>query len=253
MAIYQLDEQMKVKDLFQGWNETMIWSYLDGSMGICYVDRLDNPQSAQIIIADFCFFAGVLCEELVRNIQSEYVIMVPQNKAWGLLIESVYGTKAIRRERYATFKEKDVFDKGYLESLVRQLDHKYEIRSIDKPIYEELMTSSYEPFHDLCGQFLSYADYQEHGLGFVIKDQKQIIAGASSYTYYQEGIEIEVDTHPQYRQQGFAKICAAKLILECLDRNLYPSWDAHNQISLALSQKLGYHKDYSYLVYEVLQ
>lgn len=77
----------------------------------------------------------------------------------------------------------------------------------------------------------------------------EIVAGASSYTSYEEGLEIEVDTQPDYRRKGLALSCAAKLILECLERGLYPSWDAANQESVALAEKLGYHLDHAYDVY----
>ena len=41
------------------------------------------------------------------------------------------------------------------------------------------------------------------------------------------------------------------LILECLERGWYPSWDAQNKESVALAEKLGYHFDYEYVAYEV--
>ena len=66
------------------------------------------------------------------------------------------------------------------------------------------------------------------GIGAVICKDDIIVSGASSYSRYKEGIEIEIDTKEEYRRKGLAYICGAKLILECLERNLYPSWDAHN-------------------------
>ena len=51
------------------------------------------------------------------------------------------------------------------------------------------------------------------------------------------------------RQAGLAQACGAKLILECLDRGLYPSWDAHDRRSLSLAEKLGYHLDHEYPAY----
>ena len=46
-------------------------------------------------------------------------------------------------------------------------------------------------------------------------------------------------------------VCAAKLILECLDRDWLPSWDAQNLMSVGLAKKLGYHFDREYTAYEV--
>ena len=66
-----------------------------------------------------------------------------------------------------------------------------------------------------------------------------------------EGIEIEIGTMEAYRRQGLAQVCGAKLILECMERGLYPSWDAQNRWSVALAQKLGYHFDQAYPAYEI--
>lgn len=75
--------------------------------------------------------------------------------------------------------------------------------------------------------------------------------GASTYAYYEGGIEIEIDTAPEHRQRGLATACAARLILTCLDRGLYPSWDAANPTSAALAEKLGYRPAGAYVTYAV--
>ena len=77
----------------------------------------------------------------------------------------------------------------------------------------------------------------------------EIVSGASSYSSYVRGIEIEIDTREDYRRRGLAYICGAKLVLECLGRGWYPSWDAQNQWSVALAEKLGYHFDHEYVTY----
>lgn len=93
--------------------------------------------------------------------------------------------------------------------------------------------------------------YQKYGLGAVILKDGETVSGASSYSGYRDGIEIEIDTKEAYRRKGLAYICGAKLILECLERGLYPSWDAQNKWSVALAEKLGYHFDYEYPAYEI--
>ena len=83
-----------------------------------------------------------------------------------------------------------------------------------------------------------------------MKGQK-IVSGASSYSSYKDGIEIEIDTHKDYRRKGLAYACGAKLILACLEKGWYPSWDAHNKASVALAEKLGYHFDHAYTAFEI--
>ncbi len=43
----------------------------------------------------------------------------------------------------------------------------------------------------------------------------------------------------------------ARLVLECISRNLYPSWDTQNRASLAFAEKLVYQFDKEYVAYEV--
>lgn len=71
------------------------------------------------------------------------------------------------------------------------------------------------------------------------------------YSSYRGGIEVEIDTREDHRRKGLAYICGAGLILECVSRGLYPSWDAQNLWSVALAEKLGYHFDHAYTAYEI--
>ncbi|MGN0144611.1 MAG: GNAT family N-acetyltransferase [Clostridium sp.] len=253
MLIYEVVNKKSISPLFEGWQETLIWSCLQDCMGKAFTDNLINPESAQILIGDFCFFAGIPKEELVRNkpeyFQGDFIIMVPQNEEWAELIEKEYAEKAVKRERYATKKEKDIFDKDNLNKIVKGLDISYELKIIDKTLYDEICKSNWA--YDLCSQFKTYDDYKRYGIGVVVLKDKEIVSGASSYTVYKEGIEIEIDTRTDERRKGLALCCGAKLILECLKRNLYPSWDAQNKGSLALSEKLGYNFDNAYIVYEI--
>lgn len=79
-----------------------------------------------------------------------------------------------------------------------------------------------------------------------------ILQMRSSYSGYLGGIEIEIDTKEEYRRKGLAYICAAKLILACMEKGWYPSWDAQNKWSVALAEKLGYHFEREYTAYEVI-
>lgn len=255
---YVKKEQMNlIAPLFKNWNETMIWSCLEGCMGAAWADDLVKPRAAFITIGDFVFLAGDStldeAEDLVRAIKgvekNVSLLVIPQNKAWGTLIEKVYGEKAEKITRFAIKKEYHIFDKKKLGEFIEALPEGFEIAPIDEAIYSA--TQKEEWCQDLCSQFPTYQDYKKYGLGFVILNQGKIVSGASSYTIYSKGIEIEIDTHEAYREKGLATVCAAKLILDCLDKGLYPSWDAANKTSVALAEKLGYHFDYEYITYEI--
>ncbi|WRS28084.1 GNAT family N-acetyltransferase [Oscillospiraceae bacterium MB08-C2-2] len=247
------EEMHKIAPLFEGWNETMIWSCLQGYMGNAWVDSLVSPQSAQIITGDFCFFSGKPNMELVKNIPTSFpspcLLMAATTEQWFPLIEQQYAQRAEKSIRYAFKKDTQGFDTVQLQRYANNLPSHYSLLPIDEKQYH---VTSLEPWsRDLCSQFPTYEDYEKRGLGFVIMEGEKIICGASSYTVYRDGIEIEIDTHPEYRRRGLATVCAANLILKCLEQRLYPSWDAANKESASLAQKLGYISDGEYTVYAV--
>ena len=235
----------KIAPFFSEWQEAMIWSCLQGCMGYAIADNNENPSAAQIVNGDICFFAGAPNESLAA--QAAAPIIVPKNKAWEKTIESVLGGLVEKAKRYAIKKEPDVFDREKLIEFTTSLEERYSLELIDKEIYDLAIREDWS--RDLCSQFADYDDYSKRGIGAAVIHQGKLVSGASSYVVYNGGIEIEIDTKPEFRQKGLATACGAKLILECLDQGLYPSWDAHDLRSVSLAEKLGYHLDYPYTVY----
>lgn len=251
--IVKIEDTKKVEPLFYEWQETLIWSCLQKVMGNIYADSLEKPLSVMAILGDFCFFAGQINEELVMYKPNEcirnFIIMVPQNDKWAELIVNGYGAKAKKVTRYAIKKEQNIFDKEKLQKVIRSLSTEYSLKLIDEDIYNLCSTSEWSM--DLVSQYKDIEMYKNLGIGVAILKDGELIAGASSYSRYLDGIEIEIDTKEEHRRKGLAYVCGAKLILECLERKLYPSWDAQNKGSVALAEKLGYHFDYEYFAYEI--
>lgn len=240
---------MKVDELFGDWNESIICSCLQGIMGQVHTN--EAADGAVAVLGDFAFLAGNPSEELLRFNLPEFIIMVPQNDEWAVLIERYYGDKAKKITRYAFKKEKDIFDVQGLEQAVLSLPEGYELRMIGECEYNLCRNNAFA--NDLVSQFKDYESYKRLGLGVVALWNGELVAGASSYSRYKEGIEIEVDTREDHRRKGLAFACGAKLILECLKRDMYPSWDAQNKWSVALAEKLGYHFSHEYTAYEIFK
>ncbi len=245
--IYELDDTSKVKHLFDGWNETLIYSCVQKVMGRIYVTDLENPKAAFAYVGCFGFFAGEPEKELVINKPDGFVIMIPQNKVWAKLIEECFPTSK-RVTRYA-IKKNTIFDKEMLRKNISLLPDGYELKKIDEDIYDKCLDSPVSA--DFVSAFESKEKYLSIGRGIVITKDNKIVAGASSYTRYLEGIEIEVDTVPNERRKNLATIVCSELILNCLEEGLYPSWDAQNMNSVRLAEKLGYEFDHEYIAYEV--
>lgn len=234
------------ESLFSGWEETMITSCLQGEMGKVYTDG----DSAAAYLGDISFFAGKPSRALVRFHPEEnrhFQIMVPQDAPWQQAIEECYpGCKKV--SRYA-FRKDTEFDREKLGALSEQLPEGYSRKFIDREIF--LWSRQQDWCRDWVSQFESYDDYAKRGLGVVILKDGLPVSGASSYSVYREGIEIEIQTLEAHRRKGLATCAAASLILECLNRGLYPSWDAANLWSVGLAQKLGYAFSHEYTAYFV--
>ena len=85
--------------------------------------------------------------------------------------------------------------------------------------------------------------------GFVLLSGGELCAGTAAYARSRGGVEIEVDTRPDMRRRGLARCCAARYIAGCLERGLYPEWDAHTAVSAALAEGLGYSRRREYAAY----
>ncbi|MCM1288929.1 MAG: GNAT family N-acetyltransferase [Clostridium sp.] len=252
--IYEVTGTKEIKDIFATCKETMVWSCIQGVMGHLYADSPDNPQSAMAILGDFCFFAGTPSIELVlykpKWCRQEFMIMTALSSEWFPLIEAAYGKKAKKVSRFAIKKEPNVFDKEKLNAFIENVNEDFALRLIDKELFDYCRHQAWS--RDFISQYTDYEEYRKLGLGVVAMKNGVPVSGASSYSSFEGGIEIEIDTKKEYRRQGLATACGAKLILECLERGLYPSWDAQNRWSVALAEKLGYHFDYEYTAYEVM-
>ena len=251
--IYELKDTSKACALFTGWQDSVVWSALQGVMGKIYVDSLEKPESGAVMLGDFCFLSGRPTEEMAlfcpEDCESKELILVPQNEEWAQMIEKCYGEKAEKTVRYAIKKEPGIFDLVKLSEVAASLPKEYEMRVIDQSLFEICRNTPWSK--DLAANYEDYSQYELFGLGVVIMKAGEVVAGISSYSGYHGGIEIEVVTREDYRRKGLAYIGAAQLLLECDKRGLYVNWDAANKMSVGLAEKLGYHFSHEYFVYKV--
>lgn len=258
MKLLPFSSSPALRPLFDGWPECLLDAYFDGRFGKAWIaDDADEaaPAAALVIVGAFGFLAGKPDASLVRPFPNEYadpfLIYAPRTEDWFPVMEQAWGEQAKRYERYAIQKEPDVFDRALLQSYVAALPPQYKLRRIDEGLYTFFKDQFWS--RDFCSQYPAYADYAAKGMGVAALLQDGTpIAGASSYVSFHKGIEIEIHTLDEHRRKGVALACAAQLMLDCLDKGLYPSWDASNMGSVKLAEKLGYHYAHPYTAYFVM-
>jgi len=151
----------KIAPLFDHWEETMIWSCLEGVMGRAVWN--ESRTAAAIISGDFGFLAGEPDGELLGHVPGP--LLVPRNEAWSTLIEGVYGDRAVRETRYAILKEPDIFDREKLARFAAAVPDGYEVRRISEDLVPVLLAKEWSK--DFCSAFDSPADCCRRGLGYV--------------------------------------------------------------------------------------
>ena len=178
-------------------------------------------------------------------------LLVPQNEAWEKVIEDTYGDGAIKLTRYALSKTEHNFDTQKLEKWSREVPEGYEIKLMDGKDFDRCAASDWS--YDNIANFASREHFCSEGIGVCCLFGETLVCAATPYCVWDKGIEIEIDTHPQHRRKGLARACASRLMLECFRRNLYPSWDAANKMSLDLALSLGYVAASPYTAYYIAQ
>jgi len=255
MGIHRAMDRAILEPLFADWPENLVRSTLDGCMGEAYVN--DTHTAAQVVNADFSFLAGdtqcaeaqTLVAHVPEGFHADTFIIAAKEDAWYPLIEQQFGNRAARSERYAIRKDVHHFNPEKLRGFAQTLPEGIELLQMDGERYR--LAQRIEWATDFVSQFADEADFLARGLGVMALRNGELLAGASSYVVFKGGIEVEIDTRKDMRRQGLATACGAMLVLLCLERGLYPSWDAANRDSVALAEKLGYVFDHPYPIYKV--
>lgn len=237
---------------FNNQKDTLIHTCLEGHMGSAWTDSIDNPSYALLQVGDFCYFKGR--NQVIQQVFTllpditgrSNILFIPENANIERIIQRNYPSWH-KVYRYAFIRRQKEFDIPYLEGIVSALPKEYELFSVDEHWYNKAMSEEWSK--DLVSNFLSGEDFLKRGIGMVITCNNEIVSGASSYSIYNGGIEIQVDTKPDYRRKGLALIASAALIIACRERNIYPNWDAANEESVHMATKLGYQVSHSYTAF----
>ena len=251
--LIRLSNPQAAAGLYEGWQETLIWSALEGAMG-CIWAVSEQPKAALCETGDLLFLAGAADEpetrlllEAWRQEREHFEAMVPRDLDCGVLIETFFAGKVKAGKRCAFHKGGEAFDLPALQKMAANAPQGVRIAPFDRALYHQALALEWA--RDFVSQFRDDDDYLRRGLGFAALYNGELVGGASSYTCYSGGIEIQVETRSDWQRRGIASACCAALILECMKRGLYPSWDAANPVSAALARKLGYREAGLYSVW----
>ena len=246
-----------VVPLCENSTEVLVRSAMEGCMGRVWVYQLENPSFCIIKLGNYVYPIGLTPTGGERLLQLRALIInecnrayiTPQNEAWESWLKENLDCNYRMVSRYALKKDEQHFDKKVLKSYVESLSKDMKIKHIDKYAYKVALAEDWSS--DFVSNFESESKFLEHGMGYVIYHNRQLVSGCSAYGVSEGMMEVTVATRKDYRRKGLAVACAAKFILDCMDKHIYPNWDAANFHSVELAQKLGYVFDKEYEVFQI--
>lgn len=238
-----------LRALLEGiWLPPIIRPVVFGDMGMVCVDRLAEPAVCSLSLSDFVMYAGDSERPAARyfvETTERPCYVLPSTSDWdGLVRESA---PARSRARY-TFSSGGL-DPRRLRELVNELPEGFEIRRFDAGAVEQAAAEHWS--RSFVENFAGIESFLERGIGFGAFAGGELVSGASSFAVYDTTVEIEVDTRPDYRRRHLAAAVSASLVLHCLEHGLVPHWDAANEASRALAERLGFTLERRYEVVQI--
>lgn len=208
-------------------------------MGRVWADSPVHPRCAVAAAGDFLYCGGEpgpsakrMLRTVLNSASREWLVYAPG--AWREILCSV--APVTWSTRYA-FEHGVQPEDGHLRDLLTKLPEGAVFQSIEGEWIGWCRRFQWsEDFVSL------YADeaYAAKGLGVLLMQGGEPVAGASSYVSYPGGVEIQLQTRDDMQGRGYATLAAAKLILTVRARGLTAGWDAANEVSAHIARKLGY-------------
>jgi GNAT superfamily N-acetyltransferase len=209
---------------------------LEDQMGKAYVDSVDEP-ALFMVEQDgfFCYFAGDLTtaagRAFLRTLPGGRMLMAGL-PSWTDAMQDMFGERALTLTR-TTFSS-DSLKVDHLQRLLSESPQREHIQHVDLAL-----ASSKSSYLEMSA-FDSPEDFVERGIGYCMVQDDAIIGGASSSLVCSDAIEVSIVVDEEHRRQGIATALSASLALWCLERRIAPHWDAANEHSCKLAEKLGY-------------
>lgn len=169
-------------------------------------------------------------------------------RSWDYKLDELFGEQLISSDKNALRLEKGVielntrvnfkFDKAlYLATKVKHDTQYIRIAPTDREMLRQMKgTVIPKYFWD------SEDDFFENGMAYSLFYNNKLASMAFSSYKFGDQFEIGIETNPEFRGQGLAKIVCSALIDYCIEKNYEPIWACRkeNIASYKLAVKLGF-------------
>lgn len=237
--MYVTDNDRKgLRHRFDWCGDSMISSYFEGIIGTGVAERRDDPRWMLIRSGDFYFAAGepVGIDEAVRDFILPHSVIIPEDMKWLEAVQAC-GLEAGPYTRYRTRIPEKGLNRALLESYLQNAGC-VTVKRAGEREYALLRDCEWE--NAFVFNFSGMEDFLTNGFAWCVFIGDELASAASTYGWYSGGYELQIATAPKFRRRGLAAVSGAAFLLECLDRGKRPHWDAANETSVRIAQRLGF-------------
>lgn len=204
-------------------------------MGAVFVDDEVAP-TAFLIVQDgfFAAFAGDPTgrggQALIDALAADYLVL-PSADGWIDALRARYGARLhpLSRTSFAV----DALTEHHLAGLAAEVPAGYAVQRLDPA----LIAAAPSIVH--ISAFESAADFITRGIGFAAVHDETVVGAAYASLVSNRRIEVSVFVEEAHRRRRLATALSAELLLWCVRRGVAPNWDAANEPSCLLAEKLG--------------
>ncbi|MBR2717951.1 MAG: GNAT family N-acetyltransferase [Clostridia bacterium] len=252
MQAGMLTQDQRAMALFEGMPgaRSMVLAALSGQ-GRVMVDSPVRPRCGVAAVGDFLYCGGEPGPEakhILRRAMGSYEgWLIYARDAWMDVLRSI---APVQLETRIAYDHEAQPEDGHLRELLKAMPENAEFQPIEGEWIAWCRQNEWS--RDFVSLFTD-EDYAKRGLGVLLVVEGEAVAGASSYVSYPGGVEIQLQTRDDMQGRGYATLAAAKLILMAHQRGLIATWDAANEVSAHIAEKLGYRQEGTYQVAEIVR
>ena len=223
--------------------------------GRAFVPTLESPSCCLVLTGGFSYLVGMpprgaasldLYHVLAKECGDTSILA--DDVRWDEWIETKFSGRFRTVSRYLLRAPEEGFDFEALERRI-EVPAEYEIREVTAPLFKRLGELRFS--ENLTASFADADVFAACGIGYVALQDKVPVSACLAYVHSEEIMDVKAATEKGYRQKGLASASGASLLLRFRDKARIPDWDADSLFSASLGERLGYHTEREYKVYQI--
>ncbi len=168
--------------------------------------------------------------------------------SWDHVLTEMFGDKLIKQEDNSGNRESGVIE---LNTRVNFKFNKEKYLAQPRPVLSpdiKIVKTDRAQFREMKGSVIpvyfweNEDDFFKNGIAYSLLYKDQLASTAFSSCWFDDLLELGIETEPAFRGRGYAEIVCSALISFCIENNYEPVWACRkeNTGSYKLAQKLGF-------------